>query len=260
MNRDAYIGDVHGGQLPTQAEAAAYFAAMAAQPSNAWKTAVNLAIYEWKQQGNWANLKGMWLLCAESAQAAALSVIGDTPRNMTVTGAPTFTASKGYSGFDLTTKQLVFPITSTTLADDDFTTIFAGILKTYTSGTDRMAIENATDASISGVGNVRVTAGGAPQMASGNGAMSGSIDDINGQAILAGVRDGAYVLPGSIAGASPSALVRGSNYKTANVAAASHPLLRLSAYGFLGSASTPRMAQRAMITLAKLIDTLGALD
>lgn len=98
--RGAYIGQITVGMgVPIQVEAAAYFAAMTVSPPLAFRDAVNQAIYEWKKQGTWAKIKGGWLFCAGTSQAGLLSIIGDTARNATITGALTHVPLKGFEGF-----------------------------------------------------------------------------------------------------------------------------------------------------------------
>lgn len=262
MKKLNYAGDRHAQAVPPQAEAQAYFNRMTAAPSKLYRDAINLAVYEWKQQGNWSLLKGLWLLCADTAQAAALSVISDTARDMTLNGAPTFTALKGYSDFDTTAKQLVFPITSTILANDNFWMFFAGLVDSTHGISEEMIVENATDASGTSYGNaaIRVVSGGHGQFFSGGRCPVGAPLDLIGTICVgSGGPSQSLVTCGWSQLSGGSSTARGSNYKTGNVAPP-HPCTRFTALAYLGSAATTRMAQRFLITLTKLLDTLGALD
>ena len=120
MREIAIAGQLGGSRVgaPLQAEALAYFGRMTTPPSAAFRDAVNWAIWRWKAIGAWSLIKGLWWLAADTSQAGLLSVIGDTPRDAVIVGtAPTFTALKGFSGFDVG-KQIRFPITAAILASD----------------------------------------------------------------------------------------------------------------------------------------------
>lgn len=277
MRRGNYIGAAgvaSGGSttVPLQAEAAAYFARMSTPPSSAFQEALNRAIFRWKAVGAWSQIKGLWFLAAETTQAAKLSVIGDTPRDAAVVGTtPTFTASKGYSGFD-SGKQLKFPITSTILADNNAFPFLAAIcslkIDNVTDPENPVTIDGCIIRSDAGIGhdvigNFAYESGafatpqgfhgaGQPKAFLPSGGASGTV--------IGGVKLGVAITAGGIGQpeGSAAATTRSSNYITSPLDF--HPMDRLSAYGFLSSAASNNTCRKFLAILAAALDEVGALD
>lgn len=278
MRRGNYIGAAgvaSGGSttVPLQAEAAAYFARMSTPPSSAFQEALNRAIFRWKAVGAWSQIKGLWFLAAETTQAAKLSVIGDTPRDAVVVGTtPTFTASKGYSGFD-SGKQLKFPITSTILADNNAFAFLAAIcslkIDDVTDPENPVTIDGCIIRSDAGIGHDVV---GNFAYESGSGATSPGFHGAgpqkafhlvasSGAASIVGGTKGAYSLTAGGIGQPEGGLAsvtRSSNYITTPIAF--HPMDRLSAYGFLSSAASNAVCKKFLTILAAALDEVGAFD
>ncbi len=264
MLRASYIGDMNanaGSSTPLQAEAAAYFARMTSSPSNTYREAVNRAIYKWKRQGAWALLKGLWLFCAETDQAARLSVIGDAPRDATKTGTPTFVAGKGYEGFSATA-GIAWPITAAILADDNFMPIIAGRVVL-----DREGVIISSDA-----GDIPNVAGHFQSMFSEPGVPLGLVGPsytlgtlmsaygVGGRelTVCGGMRYIQAVDPQGYWGSAAGSAARSSNYHT--TLASSGPLRRLTAIAYLSSGASMATAQKFTSTLNEMLCDLGALD
>ncbi len=264
MLRASYVGDanaVSGSAVPLQTEAAAYFARMSTSPSNAYREAVNLAIYKWKKQGTWALLKGLWLFCAETDQAALLSVIGDAPRDATKTGTPTFVASKGYEGFS-NTAGIAWPITTTILADNDFFPVIAGRIEPDIAGNFIISDAGDTDA-IAGHFQVRLDLGSSSYGVMGPESTRAPLMPAWGLGssvvtFCGGARGGQTYDAQGMWGSYGPTYTRSGNYRTALITAG--PLKRLSAIGYLGSAATATQVRKFISTLNELLCDLGALD
>lgn len=263
MLRGSYIGDaatLGGSSVPTQPEALAYFARMTVAPSKAYREAVNLAILKWKAQGTWALLKGLWLFCAETDQAALLSVIGDAPRDATKTGTPTFVAGKGYEGFS-STAGITWPITAAILANDNFAAVFAGRIQ---AGSGNFIISDA--GAVDEVqGHFRYTGDGV-----GGGICSGRANypitpgsDVRSGMLTWPFCAGQKGLYGLTAGGPSNGLfgITGagvsSNYRINHAA---NTVIRLTAIAYLGSAVTLSQATKFISTLNEMLSDLGALD
>lgn len=267
LNR--YIGDVTDeGGIPLQPEASAYFKRMTSPPSEAFAAAVNWAIYRWKAIGAWSEIKGLWILAAETAQAARLSVIGDTPRDaVTVGTAPTFTALKGYSGFDAT-HQVKFPITATILASDNVFAFLAARTSLKTDNTDPenpvvvdgciIKSDGGTAANVPGNFTYEGPGGGTKPGMWGAGVTAPFAPACS--VVVGGSRGPKGFLGGAITFPDGSGFTgaRSSNYIT--TAIAYHPLDRLSAYGFLASTASDALCRRFVGVLTELLEQLGALD
>lgn len=87
--------------IPIQTETVAYLARFSSNPSVLYKNALNQFIYECKQAAVYSLISDLWLACAD-AQADALRNLISAARDATITGAPTFTAQKGFSGLGAT--------------------------------------------------------------------------------------------------------------------------------------------------------------
>jgi hypothetical protein len=268
MLRNPYIGDVPAtGGVPLQAEARAYFARMTTPPSQAFREAVNWAIWRWKKAGHWALIKGLWLHAAESSQAALLSVIGDTPRDAVILGsAPTFTPLKGFSGFDAT-HQLKWPITSAILASDAALNVIAG---RYTIQDNGSGVAATGLVIVSDAGELHGPYGnwtfanrlgyGLAMGASGNcaGVFTSSAVGANHAFIYGGGGGFGFVTPGGVNGAPNSTSARSSNYRTA-VTTTAVAGLRIAAYGWLSAAASEDQCIAFQAILAELLEQLGAL-
>lgn len=267
MREMRIAGHMNGNRVgaPPQAEAIAHFNRMTTPPSFAYRDAVNWAIWRWKAMGAWPLIKGLWILAADTSQAALLSVIGDTPRDAVIVGTtPTFTALKGYSGFDVG-KQIKFPITSTILASNNVHSFLAARITPQVDNTDP---ENPVTVDgrfiISDAGDIAGTPGHFAFSAAGSGTVTGAsgppLITVGGHGIivggcrgLVGVLAGATM--GNNAGGGPA---RSSNYITRSLALT--PLNRLCAYGFLDASATLAQSRQFTGVLATLLDMLGALD
>jgi hypothetical protein len=264
MNRNAYIGDVGGAAaVPIHPDARAYFERMTTPPTPAFREAFNWAVGRWVKIGVWKGLvKGLWILAADTSQAALLSAIGDTPRDAVVVGtAPTFTARKGFSGFSAT-KQVKFPITATILASDDV----------YSFAALKASEKYDGGIGVNHYGAMIQCDGGANYQRPGNyefvnaatqGISFGGIASPSAQTLLVGggkagriITPGIYDRPIGAPAATPSA--RSSNYIT--TAHAVNNLDLLSAYGFLDAAATVDQCRKFISVLSAMLEQLGALD
>jgi len=275
--REIRIAGMPGGarsETPLQAEALAHFARMTTPPSAAFKTAFNRAVYRWKAAGIWALIKGLWLGCADTPQAALLSVIGDTPRDAVVVGsAPTHAALKGWTGFDAT-HRIRFPITAAVLENSNQVIPFLaaklvafhgdydsnpGTSDGYYSGP---LITGDADASAVRVGNFVTAApsgndGVLPSLLyCGNVAFRGLRSCVFGYKQTSWIMPGGYGenIDGSIGDPTSNYITHSSSLGAFNNGG------RLVAYGFLGPAATPAQGAKFLSVLANLIDELGALD
>lgn len=261
MREIAVAGRRSGSRIgpPLQAEALAYFGRMATPPSSTYQDAVNWAIWRWKAIGVWNLILGFWLLCAETSQAALLSVIGDAPHDAVILGtAPTFTALKGYSGFD-TAKQVKFPITAGDLGSDSLMSFMAGrVDASAAANTTFIDCDDGASILIPGTFRASVNKWCCPSVLQSGGMPIGACF---AEAPVVGGQHGlALVLPGSYGNAGGTLGVRSSNYKTAAISVATHPLKRLCAYGFIDASVTGDQARKFLAVLAELLDQLGALD
>jgi hypothetical protein len=261
MSSVGYIGDgPAAGAISLQSEARAYFARMETPPSAAFREAVNWAIWRWKAIGAWSQIKGLWILAADTAQAARLSAIGDTPRDATVVGtSPTFTALKGYSGF-ASGKAIRFPITSAILASDSVYAFAALLAQGQSDMTDPEnpvayygpMIQNDAGGTSSCPGNWFYSLDGAPFP------QAWIYPTLMSRTHMVGGRRGGVAISAGAVAASSGVTARGSNYTTH--AHALTALQRLSAYGFLDAAASEATCRRFTAILAAMLDQLGALD
>lgn len=234
---------------PIPVEAQAYFARMTTAPSGPYIDALSEAITEWVTQGNWALLKGLWIFCAETQQAALLSVIGDTPRDATITGTPTFTAGKGFSNLGSGVINMG-GITSTILGDDNFMAFAAGIVNAPTGDVTYITADTAN--SVGCLATSLSTVFGNYMTGFVNSAMLGT----PGKLCWGGGRHKSFIGGGVAPCITPGGgLGRSSNYRTG-----SSDLTRLTAYGFLSSTATDDQCCHFMATLGRLVSNLGALD
>lgn len=258
MFRNAYIGDTYEtGGLALQAEARAYFQRMTVPPSAAYREAVNLAIWRWKKAGVWPLILGLWLFCADTEQAALLSVIGDTPRDATKTGAPTFTPLKGFGGF--ASGGITMPITAAILASDLVGCVMAGLVDNTTIPTSETLIRSDASASFTKVGHFYAFFDGFG--GAGDGVFAHNqqrIGSANGVAAVCGGGMGFYAIQaaGQVSdGSGSGGTARSSNYRTN-----SEILTRFSAHGFISHTATEAQARAFVATLNMLLVELGALD
>ncbi|MDZ4372673.1 MAG: hypothetical protein U1C74_14780 [Phenylobacterium sp.] len=264
MNSLPYVGSpTASGAVPTQTEARAYFGRMATSPTPAFREAVNWAIWRWKAIGVWPHYKGLWILAADTSQAGLLSVIGDTPRDAVIVGtSPTFTARKGFSGFQ-SGRQVQFPITSTLLASDGvfgFAALKAVVQNDVTdpenpvphygpmiqcdAGAEYQRPGNFDYGSTDGAYGIRLSGMTRPLV---TGLVVGG-----GKSAVAITAGGVGTIGGT------SGLARGSNYITTGHGLTA--LNRLCAYGFIDAAASQAQCRQAMAILAAMLDMLGALD
>lgn len=87
-----------GAAVVYSAEATTAFAAMSTQPSAALKGLINTCIVSLKTAGVWAKLDALYLMNAETAQAARVNIKNPGTYDLTATSSPTFTAKSGYAG------------------------------------------------------------------------------------------------------------------------------------------------------------------
>lgn len=267
MREIAIAGQLGGSRVgaPLQAEALAYFGRMTTPPSAAFRDAVNWAIWRWKATGAWSLIKGLWWLAADTSQAGLLSVIGDTPRDAVIVGtAPTFTALKGFSGFDAG-KQVRFPITADILASDSvFGFVAAKVVPQVDMSNPESPVTVTGRFVISDAGDTFATPGhfGYGNLAGGIDANTiYSINDIvlGGSIIVGGAKGSTGITAGGVSPAgSTGPGARSSNYITRSLALT--PLNRLCAYGFLDASATTAQCRQFVAILATALDMIGALD
>lgn len=250
MRRIHYAGDRSLTSVPVQAEAQAYFARMTTAPSKPFRDAVNQAVYEWKKQGAWALLKGLWLLCAGTQQAALLSVIGDAPRDA-VNSLATFVALKG---FDLNSGgSVTFPITSTILADDNFVCVVGGLSSVPSDGVTHDLITCSGASNPHGPGTLASNWNGSFQaLGVGQAAFSSGLAGTPSAFVVGGRGGTKGISPAGITAFGGVGYTRGSNYVAAGP-------FRIAAYAFLGSAASDAQGMQLAQTLAWLLNSLGAL-
>lgn len=262
--REIRVAGFGGGSrvgAPLQTEALAYFGRMTT-PSPAFRDAMNWAIWRWKQAGLWPLIKGLWFHAADTEQAALLSVIGDTPRDATLTGAPAFTALKGFGPLNAG-GQVVYPITAGAIGGGQPFHFTAGVWNPkLNAGVEVVGTFIQSDA---GTGtshpghfglygaspNVGLAVAGAPNMLMFHNA---SVTN----RLVVGAKGFTLIAPGMNAGGSGSLAAVSSNYRT--VASAYSPIDRHVAYGFLAEESTTRQCSKFLAILADLAEQLGALD
>lgn len=266
MREIAIAGEGGGGRVgaPLQAEALAYFKRMTTPPSAGFRDAVNWAVWRWKAIGAWSLIKGLWILSADTSQAALLSVIGDTPRDAVIVGtSPTFTALKGFSGFEFG-KQVKFPITSTILASDSVFAFAALKAVVQVDNTDPENPVNHYGPMIQSDAGTNIGTPGNFQFShSGDNAHGIYVSTVNRPLVathlVGGGKAGNVITAGGVgvlAGGSTSA--RSSNYITTGHGLTA--LNRLCAYGFLDASATTAQCRQFTAILAAALDMLGALD
>jgi hypothetical protein len=79
------------------ASAAAYFAAMSSQPSQARKQLINALIIGLKADGLWTKISWLSLLASHDSQSGRLNA-KDPTKSFTANGTTTFTADRGFAG------------------------------------------------------------------------------------------------------------------------------------------------------------------
>lgn len=256
MRRGQYIGNVSANGTVTPAQAIPYFNRMTTAPSAAFRAAVSNAIARWVADGIYASIIQCVLFCAESAQASLLD-LGPNQHDATLTGAPTFTALKGYSALTATA-SVNFNVTSAQLADDNFCTFFGGLVNDTVANTT--AIDAAASTSATGTANI---GGGSHvwgsafgrSVTTGNGAGAlGSADPL-----VYGAKSGTCLSASSFLNSISTNTPRVGNYRTA-LLAAPHPITRLSTVGYVASGLTAVQYRKFFVILQQLLDDLGALD
>lgn len=244
-----YAGDSARVGVVTPAEAAAYFGRMTAAPSRAYRSAVATAVTRWKAIGVWPYIAQLVIAAADTSQAALLDLSANA-RDATITGALTHTANKGFTGFD-GANRLNFPITSADLVDDNFTSVFAGIVN-YAA--PAVFIENSTSAAIGAPGNCYT--------ATPNGVWTGASTNpvtVPGSLQVCGGTRGNAAINASGRSASGSGTIRRSSYRTAFITP-DHPLDRFLAYGSILSTVTADQARRFFVVLSGLLDAVDAFN
>lgn len=239
---------------PTQVEAQAYFARMSVAPSAAYKDAVNTAIYKWKQLGVWTSIIQLIVFAADTSQAALLDLTANV-HNATITGSPTFTANKGFSGFNAS-NGIAFGLDGTILVNDSFISVFAGLVQPVASGPT--FIDNVSDSSLNTPGNFGLNSQG--------GVVAGSASNLINpywwissppSNTIGGAKNTSPITTTAVSGGGTNG-GRKSNYKTALTA--SHPLTRLLAYGAIGSAVSIADGRRFFLVLQSLLEAVAAFD
>lgn len=94
--RYKYFEVFNNGQNYQGSYLSAYLNELLVQPSTAYITALNTLINTLTTDNNIQLLDRLWLLAAETEQAALISVINPTSQPAVKFGTPTFTASRGY--------------------------------------------------------------------------------------------------------------------------------------------------------------------
>lgn len=255
--RGAYAGTagVLGGSglpnIPQQSETTAYLVRFSSQPSAAYKSALNQAIFRWKAASVYTLLQDLWLFCAD-AQADSLRNLISASRDATITGAPTFTALKGFSGTGASNYVSLPFSTSGLSATSGFA--FAGQYDA-TANTQRVLI--GTSASPAPYGAVTQIGGTGLVIGSGastNSANPNSIAIATASAVI-GQSTGVSIGP---AGATmPNAVTGGA--QASPMKADQTGLLRLTAYATLPSA-TVEQTRKFLSILNTFLEDVGALS
>jgi hypothetical protein len=235
---------------PMQKATLQYLARLGHRPSRSWINLVNLAIYNWQAQGNWENVLALWLFATEKPSNVNMKS-GLYP--VSITGSLTHTRDKGYSGFSAANVMNFGVDLTTAFADDNFCTVFGGVVDATVTSTGLITggTLNSTPGNIYTNGSGQTLAGipSAPFAPTGGGAAMPAVGGGRGfQAIAPGFYS-------SVAGGNSG---RSTAYTTTAVTPS--PLARLSAYGWLSSATTAAKARRFLSTLSGLLDELSALD
>jgi hypothetical protein len=245
--RIAGMPNSSGGGVAMQAETRAYFQRMTTPPSLAFRQAANRAIYRWKQAGLWPLVKGLWLHCTDTQQAALLSVIGDTPRDAVAVGTmPTFTPLKGFSGFDAT-HGLKWPMTSAILVSNQCFSFIAGRALAYDSYSEMIIADGAW-----ATGTVTINANNTIGLSGGSNVIA-----VAPGLFIAGQKYNSLMTAAGYMPLSNTAGAVSNNYRTNPTGGA---LERAIAYGFLASTATAPQCQKFLGILHGLIDELGAFD
>lgn len=79
-------------------DTAAYISYLSPRPSAFFINAVNALVIDLKNAGAWRKLDRFWIFATEQADHARYSLVNPSSTPCTVTGAPTFVASRGYTG------------------------------------------------------------------------------------------------------------------------------------------------------------------
>jgi hypothetical protein len=83
--------------IPLQRETSDLLSRFSTAPSATYKSALNQAIYRWKQAGVWSLFQDFYLFCADTPEDSLRNLV-TAARDATISGAPTFTALKGFNG------------------------------------------------------------------------------------------------------------------------------------------------------------------
>ncbi|MEM7703265.1 MAG: sialate O-acetylesterase [Pseudomonadota bacterium] len=116
---------VASGYAFTNPEAVAYVAAMAVEPNDTRKQAVDRLVSDLKGAGLYSKADRLWLTDAHDEQAARLNLID--PTGATITGAAVFTAGEGFTGSGSNTLDTNFDLNSGSNYSDSGGSIFVHV-------------------------------------------------------------------------------------------------------------------------------------
>lgn len=268
MQTTGYAGTAElssAGVINYEAESKAYFARMTTPPSLPFKIAVNAAIAAWKAAGAWSMISALWIHAADTQQAALLNITGDATLDATVTGAPTFTPLKGFSGLSNTALVNYGGINSTKAG---VWSALGGLFNSQYSSNNALAqvlfaCSQASNLnSYAGIWQTSTT--GLLQTPGGGAKVPISTVVASSPFVGLGWATDLYCGSADIGSGGASSGVD-SAYKTAPFdpvgTGFAHPIKRLCVYGFLSnSLAAGPVARKFSTILAKLVEDLGALD
>lgn len=227
------------------AEATALFTRMAAQPSAARKKLIDAFIQRLKANGVWSSIYSLWVPAAgETQQQALLNWQGTAARDASVSGSPTFTSGKGFSGLSSTNK-VTMPTDSSVLGFGAHA--FAGI---SANGTNDIFITTNAAATFYGINGSQnpVVAGTS---------MTGALINTAGNPVFFGLTSG---INRALIGQASGFSYTGGFPAFTSLIANSATLSRFCALAILSGTPTLSQMRRLNGALADLLDQLGAFE
>lgn len=243
-------GAVSAAGLPAiqlQRETSDLLSRFSTATSATYKSALNQAIYRWKQAGVWSLFQDFYLFCADTPEDSLRNLV-TAARDATISGTPTFTALQGFSGLGAS-NSVSMPFDATGLSWPSATLW---------------------------VGQFNADLGGVTLMGQGNGYAGSVITRANGGFVGAtfGVPGGApFTIPSGVAtvvmGAQGATTVQPSaqiNAGGGSIAFTASPLVansanqvRLTAWATL-PAATVEQVRKALSILLTFLEDIGAMS
>jgi hypothetical protein len=239
------------GGVPIQAEVSTHLGRFSYPASDTYKTALNRAVYRWKETGGWPLAQDIFLTCADVAGDSIKNLV-DASRDATITGSPTFTPLRGFSGFDAS-NYISLPFSTTNFSTSSGVA-WAG--RAAISGWDYFnngpCLLAGSALGANGSLSMDRAAGGSP----GHTISNSRPLNITGVGPV-GAAAGSTVVPTGSAGGGAPSTTTASPLRTNH--ANSGLITQIAAYAILPLA-TPAQVRQFLAILQTFLDEIGALD